>query len=913
MAYSRASPADSVEAELSLSASEDENGPQEVTPELLAALVKQVEFYFSDANLPSDKKLLKQIRKDADGYVPVKLFANFRKVRALSKDVPVITEALRCTTLLQLSDDCKRVRRLVPVPEYDISDIQRRTIVVENLPGDPSPTIESVTEMFRMYGRVKLVRICSRESKGKLPSWLTSSVQNMAGQHAYIEFEEEEGAVLAAAALAQDYDAPDGAAQVRRLTACIAEQRERRSGHGGGSSFGGSSGGSRKGSRDVSPLGSRAGSSGGRRNSNGGASYGGNGGPSYGNSVSCGGASSWTSAGGAAEPVSHHYSYGGSYEPHYGSTGGAMPTRRSGGGAPPPHASFPPPPPPPPARRSADSAPPADVSPLPRPVSARLNIYRPPGKRLSDGSQAANQLPSLALPRASGGSFTSASSACAPAAGFASSTPSSGASTPTAAAAPPSPPLPPPPSSAASPPLVTRAPITTAAPPHPAGPAAGKPPVHPPLAPQHTTSALAEAIAHAQAERRASEAGYRAATAVEAIAAAAPLSTSAGGMEPAAAVVVAHVPRAASIAPKFCFDPAAGLPSSRRTSLSALSAADSCEQVVGSAGSAGSGCGMQPLAPKLMSGAAAGRACSSASVAPGALPRGAQMVADVEGFINNILARPTTRPAPAAPSAAPQQQRKQAPTSLAPKPVDAAAAVTDILAAAFRRTSPPSTDARKPAVVPAAAAKLPAATAVILTAPAPARDAKAFVALAPAPVAPVPVPAFSSRPMVYITAIAAGEDHEDHAALLEHAVTVTVHHTPPSKLGKQQQFQQAPKAVLLGGSSPAAGSTSPRDFSPQQPSSGGGGKRLSRRDYAQWAAATPGFRAEASLKFAAASMAQQRSSGGGAGPNMAYAPASYSDGGAGPAAHGSGQASWHVARGPDGSRGFSGRGNWVNA
>jgi La-related protein 7 len=28
----------------------------------------QVEFYFSDANLPTDKHLLKQIKKDPDGY-----------------------------------------------------------------------------------------------------------------------------------------------------------------------------------------------------------------------------------------------------------------------------------------------------------------------------------------------------------------------------------------------------------------------------------------------------------------------------------------------------------------------------------------------------------------------------------------------------------------------------------------------------------------------------------------------------------------------------------------------------------------------------------------------------------------------------------------------------------------------------
>ncbi len=166
----------------------------------------QIEFYFSDASLPSDKKLLKQIRKDPEGYgaravvldprvapptfgaqmgrsthptcvmpaVPIKMFANFRKVRALTRDVEAIASALKPSGILELSADNKQVRRralgqllrttgrilcgrvwgrtpprcvargaracaaqvkrLVPVPEYDIEEIQKRTVVVENLP-----------------------------------------------------------------------------------------------------------------------------------------------------------------------------------------------------------------------------------------------------------------------------------------------------------------------------------------------------------------------------------------------------------------------------------------------------------------------------------------------------------------------------------------------------------------------------------------------------------------------------------------------------------------------------------------------------------------------------------------------------------------------------------------------------------
>ncbi len=106
----------------------------------------QIEFYFSDASLPSDKKLLKQIRKSPEGFgerhlrglhsshtcgralltprlpggvrcttacaVPIKVFANFRKVRALTRDVEAIAQALQPSELLVLSADGKQVRSL---------------------------------------------------------------------------------------------------------------------------------------------------------------------------------------------------------------------------------------------------------------------------------------------------------------------------------------------------------------------------------------------------------------------------------------------------------------------------------------------------------------------------------------------------------------------------------------------------------------------------------------------------------------------------------------------------------------------------------------------------------------------------------------------------------------------------------
>lgn len=59
---------------------------------------------------------------------------------------------------------------------------------------------ESVTQLFVQYGSVAMVRICSRGSTGKLPSWLNKAVEaiNMGvgnGEFALVEFATEDECV----------------------------------------------------------------------------------------------------------------------------------------------------------------------------------------------------------------------------------------------------------------------------------------------------------------------------------------------------------------------------------------------------------------------------------------------------------------------------------------------------------------------------------------------------------------------------------------------------------------------------------------------------------------------------------------------------------------------------------------------
>jgi hypothetical protein len=59
---------------------------------------------------------------------------------------------------------------------------------------------ESVTQLFKQYGEVAMVRICSRGSTGKLPAWLNKAVEaiNMGaghGEFALVEFNTEDECV----------------------------------------------------------------------------------------------------------------------------------------------------------------------------------------------------------------------------------------------------------------------------------------------------------------------------------------------------------------------------------------------------------------------------------------------------------------------------------------------------------------------------------------------------------------------------------------------------------------------------------------------------------------------------------------------------------------------------------------------
>ena len=131
-------------------------------------LLNQIEFYFSDSNLPRDKFLRETVENDPDGFVDIALLVTFSRVRSLlgssgrHRDgdlVAAVARALDTSTLLTVSCDKQRVRRnsiLRPRAEVD-AEVEQRSLYVSPFPMDV--TIDKLREFFSRHVEVLSVRL----------------------------------------------------------------------------------------------------------------------------------------------------------------------------------------------------------------------------------------------------------------------------------------------------------------------------------------------------------------------------------------------------------------------------------------------------------------------------------------------------------------------------------------------------------------------------------------------------------------------------------------------------------------------------------------------------------------------------------------------------------------------------------
>ncbi|XP_059289023.1 la-related protein 6A isoform X2 [Lycium ferocissimum] len=154
--------------------------PTVLTDDLRIKIVKQVEYYFSDENLPTDKFLLKYVTRDKEGFVPVKVIASFRKVKKLTRETSIISAALRESSFLVC------------------------TVLVENLPEDRS--VDNLRRIFGQAGNVKHITIRDPHTE-RDPRKCTTAEKLLSGKlHALVEYSTVEAAEKAVAILNDEQD-----------------------------------------------------------------------------------------------------------------------------------------------------------------------------------------------------------------------------------------------------------------------------------------------------------------------------------------------------------------------------------------------------------------------------------------------------------------------------------------------------------------------------------------------------------------------------------------------------------------------------------------------------------------------------------------------------------------------------------
>eukprot|EP00286_Rhodomonas_abbreviata_P005749 CAMPEP_0181320024 /NCGR_PEP_ID=MMETSP1101-20121128/17894_1 /TAXON_ID=46948 /ORGANISM="Rhodomonas abbreviata, Strain Caron Lab Isolate" /LENGTH=370 /DNA_ID=CAMNT_0023427683 /DNA_START=41 /DNA_END=1149 /DNA_ORIENTATION=+ len=148
-------------AENGTAAAEGEKKPEEPV-EVDPRVKKQIEFYFSDSNLPKDKFLLSKHKETPEGWIDISLLTSFKRMKEFGATVAGVVAAAKTSDFLAVDDEGKKIRRTTDLPDSDIT--LGRSIKVGKFPLDT--TIDKFEEFFSQHGKVLSVRLIKAEQKG---------------------------------------------------------------------------------------------------------------------------------------------------------------------------------------------------------------------------------------------------------------------------------------------------------------------------------------------------------------------------------------------------------------------------------------------------------------------------------------------------------------------------------------------------------------------------------------------------------------------------------------------------------------------------------------------------------------------------------------------------------------------------
>ena len=152
-----------------------------LTIDAKSKIVEQIEFYFSDSNLPRDKFLRETVEADPERYVDIALLLTFSRLRTLLSpfgscedgvSVACVAALLEKSDFLTLSADRRRVRRTADLRPREVVDAEVELRSVYASPFPMTATIDDLTEFFSKHTKVLSIRLrrhlSSKDFKGSI-------------------------------------------------------------------------------------------------------------------------------------------------------------------------------------------------------------------------------------------------------------------------------------------------------------------------------------------------------------------------------------------------------------------------------------------------------------------------------------------------------------------------------------------------------------------------------------------------------------------------------------------------------------------------------------------------------------------------------------------------------------------------
>ena len=124
-----------------------------ITEDVEKKIIRQVEYYFGDFNLPRDKFLMEET-KGNDGWVAMETMLKFKRLLELSSDKDVITAAIKKSKagLMEVNEDSSKIRRNpeIPLPENTVESktaLEARTVYVKGFDTE-NTTLDELLDHF---------------------------------------------------------------------------------------------------------------------------------------------------------------------------------------------------------------------------------------------------------------------------------------------------------------------------------------------------------------------------------------------------------------------------------------------------------------------------------------------------------------------------------------------------------------------------------------------------------------------------------------------------------------------------------------------------------------------------------------------------------------------------------------------